>query len=76
MAAFGTVGASALNFGLWGVAVIPAWFVVKEVGVTFFGRGEFETRAAQDLAEVREVKGTPASGTDSKAASVLESEER
>lgn len=48
MEAFGTIGASALNFGLWGVAIIPAWLVIREVGVTYFGlgRGEYEAQAA------------------------------
>lgn len=23
-----------LNFGLWGVSLLPAWLVIKEIGVT------------------------------------------
>ncbi|ORY91542.1 major facilitator superfamily domain-containing protein [Leucosporidium creatinivorum] len=46
---FGLIGASALNFALWGVAVIPAWLVIKEIGVTYWGRGEKETREAETL---------------------------
>ncbi|CAK3902902.1 DUF895 domain membrane [Lecanosticta acicola] len=30
----GQVGAVYLNFGLWAVAVVPAWFVIREIGVT------------------------------------------
>ncbi|KAK5705124.1 hypothetical protein LTR97_002239 [Elasticomyces elasticus] len=30
----GEVGTIYLNFGLWAVSIIPAWFVVKEIGVT------------------------------------------
>lgn len=31
MAAFGNVY---LNFVLWGISLLPAWLVVKEIGVT------------------------------------------
>lgn len=30
----GQVGAVYLNFGLWAVSIVPAWFVVREIGVT------------------------------------------
>ena len=30
----GQVGGVYLNFALWGVSLIPAWFVVKEIGVS------------------------------------------
>lgn len=30
----GQVGNVYLNFGLWGIALIPAWYVVREIGVT------------------------------------------
>ena len=29
-----TVGGTYINFGLWGLALFPAWLVVKEIGVT------------------------------------------
>lgn len=29
------VGNPYLNFGLWGLAIIPSWFIVKEVGHSF-----------------------------------------
>ncbi|KAE8353801.1 major facilitator superfamily domain-containing protein [Aspergillus coremiiformis] len=29
-----SVGSVYLNFGLWGISLIPAWFVVKQIGVT------------------------------------------
>ena len=41
---FGTVGGSALNFGLWGVSLLPAWLVIREIGVTLEGRVEREAR--------------------------------
>lgn len=28
----GQVGCVYLNFGMWAVSLIPAWFVVKEIG--------------------------------------------
>ena len=30
----GQVGAVYLNFGLWAVSIVPAWFVIKEIGVS------------------------------------------
>jgi hypothetical protein len=33
-----SVGSVYLNFGLWAVALIPAWIVVKEIGVTLGDR--------------------------------------
>ncbi|KAK4497845.1 hypothetical protein PRZ48_010500 [Zasmidium cellare] len=30
----GQVGAVYLNFGLWALSIVPAWFVVREIGVT------------------------------------------
>ena len=30
----GQVGGVYLNFTLWAVSLIPAWFVIKEIGVT------------------------------------------
>ncbi|SCZ98893.1 BZ3500_MvSof-1268-A1-R1_Chr7-1g09308 [Microbotryum saponariae] len=46
---FGTIGASSLNFALWGVSLVPAWFVVKEIGVTLWGRGEVEKKQLEAL---------------------------
>lgn len=46
---FGLVGASALNFALWGVSLFPAWLVVREIGVTYFGRGEKEIREREAI---------------------------
>ena len=28
----GQVGGVYLNFGLWAVSIIPAWFVIREIG--------------------------------------------
>lgn len=30
----GQVGAVYMNFGLWAIAIVPAWFVIKEIGVS------------------------------------------
>ena len=32
------VGGVYLNFGLWAIALIPGWLIVKEIGVTFGDR--------------------------------------
>ncbi|GAA5948922.1 hypothetical protein JCM3765_003952 [Sporobolomyces pararoseus] len=37
---FEGVGASALNFALWAVAIVPSWFVIRKIGVVYFGRAE------------------------------------
>lgn len=29
------VGSVYLNFGLWAIAILPAWLIVKQVGVDF-----------------------------------------
>jgi hypothetical protein len=31
---FADVGGVYLNFGLWAIALLPGWLVVKEIGVT------------------------------------------
>ena len=46
---FGTIGGSSLNFGLWGFSLIPAWLIVRKIGVTLEGRVEKETRAVVDV---------------------------
>lgn len=38
----GEVGAVYLNFGLWAVAIIPAWFVIKDIGVS---KGKIDPRS-------------------------------
>jgi len=30
----GQVGGIYLNFGLWAISIVPAWFFVKEIGVS------------------------------------------
>ncbi|KIP03687.1 hypothetical protein PHLGIDRAFT_121349 [Phlebiopsis gigantea 11061_1 CR5-6] len=54
---FGTVGGSALNFGLWGVSLLPAWLVIREIGVTLEGRVEREARLAADRATTKDIVG-------------------
>lgn len=46
---FGTIGGSALNFGLWGLSLFPAWLVVREIGVTLEGRVEKEKRVVVEI---------------------------
>lgn len=48
---FGTVGGSALNFGLWGFSLFPAWLIVREIGVTLEGRVAKEARVTVDILE-------------------------
>ncbi|KAI0629445.1 major facilitator superfamily domain-containing protein [Trametes polyzona] len=59
---FAVVGGSAVNFGLWGVAIIPAWLVVKEIGGKLGDRREERERAVQE-----EEKGEDATSTDGSA---------
>ncbi|EAW10006.1 DUF895 domain membrane protein [Aspergillus clavatus NRRL 1] len=42
----GSVGSSYLNFGLWAIALLPAWLVVKEIGVSL-GDKKVEREARQ-----------------------------
>lgn len=43
------VGNIYLNFGLWAIALFPAWLVVKEIGVTLGDKKiEREARALQE----------------------------
>ncbi|KAK4055599.1 hypothetical protein OIV83_000145 [Microbotryomycetes sp. JL201] len=48
---FSTVGSSALNFGLWGIAILPAWLVVSQIGIKYHGRAERELAEAKLLSE-------------------------
>ncbi|EIN12313.1 MFS general substrate transporter [Punctularia strigosozonata HHB-11173 SS5] len=58
---FAVFGGSALNFGLWGISLIPAWLVVKEIGVGL-GDTKLAREAAQDA---RTAEGDTASETTS-----------
>lgn len=50
----GQVGGVYLNFGLWGVSIIPAWFVTKEIGGKY-SKAKRErssaTKAGEELSE-------------------------
>jgi hypothetical protein len=37
IASFAQLPSAALNFSLWGLAIIPAWIVVRNIGVEYFG---------------------------------------
>jgi hypothetical protein len=34
---------------LWGISVIPAWFVIRKIGIEYFGRVALEAEAAAIL---------------------------
>lgn len=35
IAVMGEVGCVYLNFGLWGISLLPAWLVIKEIGTKY-----------------------------------------
>ncbi|GAA5842764.1 hypothetical protein JCM11251_001485 [Rhodosporidiobolus azoricus] len=37
---FQDIGAASLNFALWGVALVPAWLVIRKIGLQYFGQWE------------------------------------
>lgn len=43
----GQVGCVYLNFGLWGISLAPAWFVVKEIGGKYSKSKREATTAAK-----------------------------
>lgn len=44
-----SVGSIYLNFGLWAIALYPAWLVIKEIGVSLGDKKvEREAQAAQE----------------------------
>lgn len=47
-----SVGNIYLNFSLWGIAIIPAWLIVRQVGGVFGDKKiDRETRALRDTSE-------------------------
>lgn len=51
---FADVGGVYLNFGLWGLALLPAWLVVREIGVTLGDKKlEREGLASRELDAAR-----------------------
>ncbi|KXS21557.1 MFS general substrate transporter [Gonapodya prolifera JEL478] len=48
---FGTIGASALNFSLWGFALIPTYIVVWRIGVAYYGRAEREALEGKNVSQ-------------------------
>lgn len=48
----GTFGAVYLNFGLWGLALVPAWLVVKEIGCSL---GDRKLKREKGLERIDEV---------------------
>ncbi|GJN87616.1 hypothetical protein Rhopal_000571-T1 [Rhodotorula paludigena] len=38
--AFSTIGGASINMGLWAVALLPAWLVIRRIGVEYWGRHE------------------------------------
>lgn len=47
VSSFAAVGGSALNFGLWGISLLPAWLVVREIGGRLGDRKEERERDAE-----------------------------
>lgn len=48
----GEVGCVYLNFGLWGVSLIPAWFVIKEIGAKYSkAKGNYHRNRVVDAVE-------------------------
>ena len=68
---FASVGGFYLNFGLWAVALVPAWLVISKIGTTLvgpekLGRGVPERQEHQDLREqVEGGESGSGSGSDS-----------
>lgn len=59
--AFARVGGGALNFGVWGVSVLPAWLVVREIGGRLGDRKEERERAAAAQADgIKSSEASPA----------------
>lgn len=51
MAIMASVGGVYLNFGLWAVSIIPAWLVVREIGLST-NDGEIENRKVESSSPV------------------------
>lgn len=51
--AFAEVGGVYLNFGLWGLALLPGWLVVRQIGVALEG-GTKQKREGLDAREIEE----------------------
>lgn len=47
----GQVGCVYLNFGLWGISLIPAWLVVKNIG-TKYSKSKREASTAAKIGGV------------------------
>lgn len=47
-----SVGNIYLNFGLWAIAILPAWLIVRQVGHAFGDKKiDRETRALRDTSD-------------------------
>lgn len=54
---FASVGGVYLNFGLWALALVPGWIIVKEIGVSLGDRKlERESLAGREVVRVAEEK--------------------
>jgi hypothetical protein len=56
LSGFTLVAASSLNFGLWGLGLIPAWFVVREIGVSLPVKWKTEAGEKSESDVVQESK--------------------
>jgi hypothetical protein len=50
---FAQVGGFYLNFGLWAVALLPAWLIVRKIGIEYKGIEE-EQNSAEEEEEARQ----------------------
>lgn len=44
------LGNTYINFGLWGVAIFPAWLIIKEIGLAFG-----EDKVGRDTCHLRDI---------------------
>lgn len=54
----GQYGAVYLNFGLWGLALVPAWLVVKEIGYSLGDRKLEREKGLERIDEVTSMDDT------------------
>jgi len=57
---FADVGGVYLNFGLWGLALLPGWLIVKQIGVTLgdkkLEREGYASRERERVADAQAIK--------------------
>jgi hypothetical protein len=62
---FADVGGVYLNFGLWAVALLPGWLVVRQIGVTLGNKKvERESQAFRENRVKEDAKDAKSSGVE------------